>query len=86
MSDGQNIRACEANCFTCAFKHNFGKKKTPYCALERFPILNPDIGCSRRKVKSEVKSRSESKFDYKCLTPEEVSAAKEAEIQNQWSI
>ena len=80
MSDGQNIRACEVNCFTCAFKYNFGKKKIPYCALKRFAILNPDIGCSRRITKGELKSNCIK------LNPEEIAAAKDANRQNKWEI
>lgn len=80
MSDRSNIRACEANCFTCVFKYNFGKKQTPYCALKRFPILNPDIGCSRRITKGEFNS------DNVYLKPEEITAAKDAERQNKWEI
>ena len=80
MSDNQNIRACEANCFTCAFKYNVGKKQTPYCALKRFPILNPEIGCSRRITKAEFKSNN------LYLKPEEIMAAKDAEIQNKFTI
>lgn len=77
MSDGENIRACKANCYTCAFKYNVGKKQTLYCALKRFPILNPDIGCSRRMTKGDFTNRTLFKED-------EIAAAEEANRMNNY--
>lgn len=46
---------CKKDCNNCVFNYPNGKKKIPYCTLKRFPILNPDIGCSKfisKKIKN----------------------------------
>lgn len=64
------------NCTTCAFKCMVNKGATPYCALKRFPILNPEIGCSRQMTKGEFKSKN-------CyVTAEEIAAAAEAQYED----
>jgi hypothetical protein len=52
------------------------KGATPYCVLKRFPILNPEIGCSRQMFKSELKTKS------KFLKAEEIVAYTEAFLMN----
>ena len=61
------------NCTTCAFQHKCNKGKSLYCTLKRFPILNPEIGCSRQMFKSEFKT------NFTSMTAEEIQAAAEAQ-------
>jgi hypothetical protein len=35
-------------CNNCTFNWPNGKKKIPYCVLKKFPILNPDVGCTKK--------------------------------------
>lgn len=63
----EEIRSCAANCHTCVFKHNNGK--VPYCVLKNFPILNPDVGCSRRMTRDDFK-----KSNIKHVSAEELEA------------
>lgn len=56
------------NCITCSFQYPCNKGKTYYCALKRFPILNPEIGCPRHISKAEYKVNKQ------WLTAEEISA------------
>lgn len=65
--DITDIRSCAANCHTCVFKKSNGK--TLYCVLKNFPILNPDVGCSRRMVKDDFKHTNA-----KNVTTEELEA------------
>ena len=52
MSKDKNKR----DCTNCSFNYPSGKKKIPYCTLKRFPILNPDVGCSKHIKKArEIK-------------------------------
>ena len=85
MSDGDsvNIRACKANCHTCAFKYDVGKKKIPYCSLGRYPILNPDIGCHKRMHSSEFEGVTKPN---KYISQEEIDAAKEAGNMKHFNI
>lgn len=63
----------DMRCFTCAFKYSVnGDKQTPYCALKRFPILNPQIGCNRHMYKHEFKNLNDHK------EPDEIAAYLEA--------
>lgn len=66
--DAEDIRSCKANCLNCAFSYRCNKGKTEYCTLKRFPILNPEIGCSQHMYSSEFSS----------MKPEEKEAHKEA--------
>lgn len=85
MSDGvwpdiTEIRSCAANCHTCVFKYYNGE--VPYCVLKNFPILNPDVGCSRRMVKDDFK-----KSNLKQVTAEELEAyAKAKDKDNRFDI
>lgn len=79
MSDGiwpdiADIRSCAANCHTCVFKYYNGE--VPYCVLKNFPILNPDVGCSRRMVKDDFK-----KSNIKQVTAEELEAYTKAKSE-----
>ncbi len=65
------------NCTTCAFQHKCNKGKSLYCTLKRFPILNPEVGCSRQMFKSEFTSGKYSSMLY--VTAEEIQAAAEAQ-------
>ena len=68
-------RTSDRTCFKCAFK-GMAYKTTPYCFLKRFPILNPEIGCSRQMTKGEFKSKN-------CyITAEEIAAAAEAQYED----
>ena len=69
------------NCNTCAFKYMVNKGVTPYCALKRFPILNPEIGCSRHMYESEFKSGKYSSMLY--VSADEIQAATEARKINE---
>ena len=69
--DIADVRSCAANCHTCVFKKSNGK--TPYCVLKNFPILNPDIGCSRRMTRDDFK-----KSNIKHVSAEELEAYAEA--------
>lgn len=75
------------NCTTCAFQHKCNKGKSMYCALKRFVILNPEVGCSRQMMKSEFESKnSTSLFGLNHFTAEEILAAIEAkEAKNEGS-
>lgn len=67
------------NCTTCAFQYKCNKGKSMYCALKRFVILNPEVGCSRQMMKSEFESKnSTSLFGLNHFTAEEIQAAVEA--------
>lgn len=67
-------RSCDRNCFKCAFQYKRSHGKVLYCTLKNFPILNPEIGCSRQMMKSEFKSKN------RFVTAEEIQAATEAKI------
>ena len=69
-------RGCDRNCFKCAFQYKRDHGKVLYCTLKNFPILNPEIGCSRQMMKSEFKSKNSS------LKAEEIQAAAEARMMN----
>lgn len=74
MSNGKR------DCTTCVFNYPNGKKKIPYCTLKRFPILNPDIGCSKQMTRLEFKN------DVVRLTDEERIIAEETEKKNKFEI
>lgn len=76
----QTNEAPPKNCFTCAFQYPCNKNNGKYCTLKNFPILNPDIGCSRQMYKTEFKSNS------KYITDEEKQAAKVAKEHNRFEI
>lgn len=77
--DIADVRSCAANCHTCVFKKSNGK--TPYCVLKRFPILNPDVGCSRRMVRDDFK-----KSNIKQITAEELEAYAKANEEDPFEI
>lgn len=77
--DITNIRSCAANCHTCVFKKSNGK--TPYCVLKRFPILNPDVGCSRRMVRDDFK-----KSNIRQVSAEELEAYATANEEDPFEI
>ena len=59
-----NIRKRSENCTNCSFCYLVGKRGNlqPYCALERMPILNVEIGCSKWKlgmVKTQLRGKSD---------------------------
>ena len=64
-----HIETAPKNCLSCAFSYKCNKGKTEYCTLKRFPILNPEIGCSRHMYSSEFSS----------MEPEEKEACQEAD-------
>lgn len=66
------------NCFTCAFQYPCNKNNGKYCALKKFPIFNPNIGCNRHMYKSEFKSGNLH------VTAEEIQAAKEVKMMNRY--
>ena len=63
-----HIETAPKNCLSCAFSYKCNQGKTEYCTLKRFPVLNPDIGCSQHMYKSEFRS----------MKPEEKEAYREA--------
>lgn len=63
------------NCTTCAFQYKCNKGKSMYCSLKKFPILNPEIGCSRQMFKSEFRNNKTY------MTAEEIAAASEAQYE-----
>lgn len=71
-------RTSDRNCFKCAFQYERDHGKVLYCTLNNFPILNPEIGCSRQMKKSEFKSRNGF------VTAEEDEAAKRAKMMNKY--
>lgn len=63
-----HIETAPKNCLSCAFSYKCNQGKTEYCTLKRFPVLNPDIGCSQHMYASE----------YRSMTLEEKEARREA--------
>ena len=79
------IRACAANCFTCAFQYMANHGKTPYCTLHNMPLLNPEVGCSRRMLKAEFKGKNKSKAT-QTITQEEFAAFEVAKDKKRFEI
>lgn len=63
------------DCTTCAFQYECNSGMSMYCALNKFVILNPEIGCSKQMFKSEYRNNKTY------MTTEEIAAAAEAQYE-----